>query len=149
MEKLVIASTGNGVGKTSLIVGMAKALGKSFGYVKPFGDRMVYREKKVWDYDAELITSIFGMSQTPEEMTIGFEHSKLRYMYDAEGRRRKLQEMVSHAGKELLFVEGGENLRYGISLGLDPLSITRDIGGKLLVLIDGQGDILLDEGRLR
>ncbi|HUL23724.1 MAG TPA: AAA family ATPase, partial [Thermodesulfobacteriota bacterium] len=98
MEKLVVASTGNGVGKTSLIVGMAKALGKSFGYVKPFGDRMVYREKKVWDYDAELITSIFGMNQTPEEMTIGFEHSKLRYMYDAEGRRRKLLEMVSHAG---------------------------------------------------
>jgi len=145
MEKLVIASTGNGVGKTSLIVGMAKALGKSFGYVKPFGDRMVYREKKVWDYDAELIGSVFGMKETPEEMTIGFEHSKLRYMYDAEGRKRKLQEMVSHLGKELLFVEGGENLRYGISLGLDPLSIARDIGGKLLILIDGQGDILLDD----
>jgi len=145
MEKLVIASTGNGVGKTSLIVGMAKALGKSFGYVKPFGDRMVYREKKVGDYDAELIGSVFGMKESPEEMTIGFEHSKLRYMYDAEGRKRKLQEMVSHLGKELLFVEGGENLRYGISLGLDPLSIARDIGGKLLILIDGQGDILLDD----
>ncbi len=145
MEKLVVASTGNGVGKTSLIVGMAKALGKPFGYLKPFGDRMVYREKKVWDYDAELITSVFGMKEIPEEMTIGFEHSKLRYVYDAEGRKRKLLEMVSRAGKELLFVEGGENLRYGISLGLDPLSITRDIGGKLLVLIDGQGDILLDD----
>ncbi len=145
MEKLVIASTGNGVGKTSLIVGLAKALGKSFGYLKPLGDRMVYREKKVWDYDAELITSVFGMKETPEEMTIGFEHSKLRYIYNEEGRKRKLQEMVSHIGKELLFVEGGGNLRYGISLGLDPLSITRDIGGKLLILIDGQGDVLLDD----
>ena len=85
---------------------------------------MVYREKKVWDYDAELITSVFGMKQNPEEMTIGFEHSKLRYMYDGEGRRQKLLEMVSRAGKELLFVEGAENLRYGISLGLDPLSIS-------------------------
>jgi BioD-like phosphotransacetylase family protein len=145
MEKLVIASTGKGAGKTSLIMGMAKALGKSFGYVKPLGDRMVYREKKVWDYDAELIASVFGMKENPEDMTIGFEHSKLRYMYDEEGRRRKLLEMVSHAGKELLFVEGAENLRYGISLGLDPLSITRDIGGKLLVLIDGHGDVLLDD----
>jgi len=145
MEKIVIASTGKGVGKTSLIMGMAKALGKSFGYVKPLGDRMVYREKKVWDYDSELITSVFGMKQNPEEMTIGFEHSKLRFMYDEEGRRRKLLEMVSPADKELFFVEGAENLSYGISLGLDPLSITRDIGGKLLVLIDGRGDVLLDD----
>jgi len=145
MEKLVIASVAKGAGKTSLIIGMAKALKRSFGYLKPLGDRMVYKEKKIWDYDAELISSVFGMGENPDEMTIGFEHSKLRYMYDEEGRRRKLQEMVSHAGKELLFVEGAENLRYGISLGLDPFSLARDIGGKLLVLINGQGDVLLDD----
>jgi len=44
-------------------------------------------------------------------------------MYDEGGRKLKLREMVAHAGKELLFVEGAENLRYGISLGLDPLSL--------------------------
>jgi BioD-like phosphotransacetylase family protein len=145
MEKLVIASVEKGAGKTSLIIGVAKALKKPFGYLKPLGDRMVYREKKVWDYDAELITSLFGMKEYPEDMTIGFEHSKLRYMYDEGGRKRKLDEMVSHAGKELLFVEGAENLRYGISLGMDPLSLARDIGGKVLVLINGQGDVLLDD----
>ena len=91
MEKLVIASVGKGAGKTSLIIGMAKALKRPFGYLKPLGDRMVYREKKIWDYDAELITSVFGMKENPEDMTIGFEHSKLRYMYDEEGRKRKLR----------------------------------------------------------
>jgi BioD-like phosphotransacetylase family protein len=145
MEKLVIVSLEKGAGKTSLIIGMAKALRKSFGYLKPLGDRMVYREKKMWDYDAELITSIFGIKENPEEMTIGFEHSKLRYIYDDEGRRQKLQEMVTHADKELLFVEGAENLRYGISLGLDPLSLARYIGGKLLILINGNGDVLMDD----
>ena len=34
------------------------------------------------------ITSVFGMKENPEDMTIGFEHSKLRYMYDEEGRKR-------------------------------------------------------------
>ena len=42
-------------------------------------------------------------------------------------------------------MEGAENLRYGISLGLDPLSLTRDIGGKLLILINGNGDVLMDD----
>ena len=106
---------------------------------------MIYREKKVWDYDAELVTSIFGRKENPEDMTIGFEHSKLRYMYDDEGRRRRLQEMMDHTGKDLVFVEGAENLRYGISLGMDPLSLARDIGGKLLILINGNGDVLMDD----
>ncbi|MGD0919862.1 MAG: AAA family ATPase [Thermodesulfobacteriota bacterium] len=145
MEKLVIASVGKSAGKTSLIIGMAKALSKPFGYLKPLGDRMVYRDKKMWDYDAELITSVFGIKENPEDMTIGFEHLKLRYMYDEEGRKRKLQEMVARAGGELLFVEGPQNLRYGTSLGMDPLSLARDIGGKLLVLINGQADVLLDD----
>jgi BioD-like phosphotransacetylase family protein len=145
MEKIVVASVSKGAGKTSLIVGMARALARPFGYLKPLGDRMIYREKKVWDYDAELVASAFNMKENPEDMTIGFEHSKLRYMYDEEGRKRRLQEMIVHAGKELLFVEGAENLRYGASLGMDPLSLTRDIGGKLLILINGSGDVLMDD----
>ncbi len=72
MEKLVIASVGKGAGKTSLIIGMAKVLKRPFGYLKPFGDRLIYREKKVWDYDADLIMNIFGMRKDPEDLTIGF-----------------------------------------------------------------------------
>lgn len=145
MQKLVIASVGKGAGKTSLIVGMGQTLAKSFGYLKPFGDRMVYHEKKVWDYDADLVMGLFGMKGSPEEMTIGFEYAKLRYMYDEEGRNRKLQEMVSQSGKDLLFVEGREYLRFGLSIGLDPISLTKQIDGKLLVVIDGNEDILMDD----
>jgi uncharacterized protein len=145
MDKLVIASMGKGAGKTSLIIGMGRTLGKSFGYLKPFGDRMVYREKKVWDYDADLVMNIFGMKGNPEEMTIGFEHVKLRYMYDEEGRKKKLRDMVSLAGKDLVFVEGREYLRYGLSIGLDFISVTKHIDGKLLIVIDGNEDILMDD----
>jgi uncharacterized protein len=112
MEKLVIASIGGGVGKSSVIVGLAKVMNKPFGYLKPLGDRMIYRDKKVWDHDADVITKNFGIKEDPEELTIGFEHSKLRYMYDEEGRRKKLQEMVSRSPKEILFVEGGRGLLY-------------------------------------
>ena len=106
MKKFVIASVGKNAGKTSLIVGLAKGLKRPFGYLKPFGDRLVYREKKLWDYDADLIMNVFGMRKDPEDLTIGFEHAKLRYMYDGEGRKKRLQEMVSQAQGEILFVEG-------------------------------------------
>jgi BioD-like phosphotransacetylase family protein len=134
-----------GAGKTSLIIGLAKALKKSFGYLKPLGDRMIYREKKMWDYDADLVTRIFGMHEEPELLTLGFEHSKLRYMYDDEGRKKKLHEMVAHANKDILFVEGGNRMRYGVSLGLDAFSLAKDIGGQLVIVIEGHEDTLLDD----
>ncbi len=145
MKKFVIASVGKNAGKTSLIVGMAKGLKRPFGYLKPFGDRLVYREKKLWDYDADLIMNMFGMRKDPEELTIGFEHAKLRYMYDGEGRKKRLQEMVSQAQGEILFVEGGEYLRYGVSLGLDPVSVAKDIGAQLVLVISGNEDVLMDD----
>jgi BioD-like phosphotransacetylase family protein len=37
MDKLVIASVDKGAGKTSLLIGLGRALGKPFGYLKPFG----------------------------------------------------------------------------------------------------------------
>jgi hypothetical protein len=145
MEKIVIASIGKGAGKTSLIIGMAKVLKRPFGYLKPFGDRLIYREKKLWDYDADLVMSIFGMRKDPEDLTIGFEHAKLRYMYDGEGRKKRLQEMVSQSPGDILFVEGGQYLRYGVSLGLDPISVAKDIGGQLVFLISGNEDVLMDD----
>jgi BioD-like phosphotransacetylase family protein len=145
MEKFVIASIGKGAGKTSLIIGLAKVLKRPFGYLKPFGDRLIYREKKVWDYDADLVTSLFGGRKDPEDLTIGFEHAKLRYMYDGEGRKKRLQEMISQAQGDVLFVEGGQYLRYGVSLGLDPITVAKDIGAKLVFLISGNEDVLLDD----
>jgi len=145
MNTLVVASIGKGTGKTSLILGLAKVYGKPFGYLKPLGDRMIYREKKVWDYDADLIATVFGLERDPEEMTIGFEHAKLRYMYDEVGRRKKLHDMAAQIGKDLLFVEGGLGLRYGVSIGLDPISLAKDIGGRLLIVIGGHEDTLFDD----
>jgi len=73
------------------------------------------------------------MQEEPELLTLGFEHSKLRYMYDDVGRKKKLQEMVAHANKDILFVEGGGRMRYGVSLGLDAFSLAKDIGGSSLL----------------
>lgn len=141
----MIASIGSGAGKTSVIVGLGRALKRPFGYLKPLGDRMIHREKKVWDSDADNILGIFGIKEDPEEVTIGFDHSKLRYMYDAESRREKLQQMMSRVGKDLLFVEGGKDLRYGSSIGLDPISVAQYIGAKFLLVLHGNEDVLMDD----
>ena len=52
MDTFVVASMRPSAGKTSIIIGITKALNRKIGYIKPFGDRFLYRKKRMWDYDA-------------------------------------------------------------------------------------------------
>ena len=145
MKKLVISSMSKSAGKTSLVVGLARSIGKSFGYIKPFGDRSMYSKKRLWDYDSALIVDIFDLDQ--EHTSIGFDHSKLGYMYDEEGTKKKLDEMVETAGKDkdVLFIECGKDLCYGASVKLDALSIARYTKGDLVVVVGGDNAAILDD----
>ena len=147
MKTIVVGSTHKSAGKTSLIVGLAKAAGTSAGYMKPLGDRLLYRKKRLWDYDAALITNVFNLEGNPEEMTIGFEHAKLKYMYDAEGTKAKLAEMVAFAseGKDVVFVEGGETLSYGASINLDPMAVAKQLGASLVLIAGGSESTIVDD----
>ena len=146
MKNLIIGSMDPNSGKTSLIVGLAKASGKSFGYMKPLGDRLVYRKKRVWDYDSALMTNIFKLNQEPEDMTVGFEHLKLRFKYDQDGARAGVLEMAKQvgAGKDVLFVEGGKNIEFGISFFLNVFSLASYLDGKLVMVVGGDENYIVD-----
>lgn len=147
MDKLVIASSRKSSGKTSAVVGLAKALGKNFGYIKPLGDRLVYRKKRSWDYDAALVSYILGTKDNPEDVTIGFEHSKLRYMYNEESIKKRLDEMVENAsrGRDALIIESGKDLMYGVSVNLDAITIAKKMKAKLVLVVTGNDDSIVDD----
>jgi BioD-like phosphotransacetylase family protein len=147
MEKLIVGSMCQSTGKTSLIVGLAVTMKKKFGYIKPFGDRMLYRKKRLWDYDAALITNLFGLQEIPDDISIGFDHSKLRYMYDEKAVREKLQSVVADvsSNRDIVFIEGGKEINYGISVHLDPLSVAAATGGKLVIVVSGNENAILDD----
>ena len=146
MKILVLGSLAEGAGKTSLAVGLARNWKTKFGYLKPFGDRLIYRKKRLWDYDSALMVNIFGLDQSSDEMTIGFEHSKLRYMYDEAGTKAKLQEMARHLeSNSILLVEGGKDLTHGASIRLDTLSLVRNLGAKLVLVVSGDEGTINDQ----
>ena len=147
MPKLIITSIHKDAGKTSIIVGLARALNQKIGYMKPFGDRLLYRKKRLWDYDAALMTNLFDIKDLPEDMSIGFDHSKLRYMYDESGASEKVLDMANKIGadKDLLIVESGGDLALGISVHLDALTIAKNLSGKLIIILSGDNDQILDD----
>ena len=63
MKSLIVASTRESAGKTSMLVGLAGVLDRRFGYIKPLGDRFLYRKKRLWDYDAALFARLLELEQ--------------------------------------------------------------------------------------
>jgi uncharacterized protein len=147
MEKIVVASTNKSAGKTCIITGLIKASGKKCGYIKPFGDRLVYGGKKIWDLDAGFIAGTFDLSEKAEDMTIGFDHSKIKYSYDEKKVGKKLSDMCAKAGKgkDALIIEGGSEMWHGASVLLDAISVTKHVGGSLVLIIDGEDYDVLDD----
>jgi hypothetical protein len=147
MKPIVLASTRRCSGKTSVVIGLSRALGRSCGYMKPFGDRLLYRKKRLWDYDAALICHILGLTENPDTITIGFERAKLRYMYTPEAIKDKVVEIgrATGTGKDVLLVEAGADLAHGVSVKLDALSVARYLGARLVVLVAGNEDAVVDD----
>jgi len=147
MNTIVVTSLRNSTGKTSTIVGLVETLQKQVGYMKPLGDRLLYSKKRLWDYDAALMTGLYSMKVQPDDMSIGFDHSKLRFMYNQDTIRAKLSEMAETlgAGRDLLIVEAGKSISYGTSVHLDALSLAQYLGGKVVFVISGDDDTILDD----
>jgi uncharacterized protein len=147
MDRFVITSMRPSAGKTSIIIGITKALNRKIGYIKPFGERFLYRKKRLWDYDAALITNIFGLEENPEDMSIGFHHTKLLSMLDEVTTGEKLDELLASAekGKDLFFIECGKDITYGASLHLDAISLARRLDVPLIVVASGDEDMILDD----
>jgi hypothetical protein len=115
--------------------------------MKPFGERLLYRKKRLWDYDAALMTNLFEITENPEDMSIGFHHSKLLYMLDEASTRIRINELAVMFGgdKDLLFVEGGRDLAYGVSVHLDPISIAAYLNAPLVIVAGGDEDTVMDD----
>ncbi|MCK4304044.1 MAG: AAA family ATPase [Candidatus Eisenbacteria sp.] len=147
MRRLIIASMRGSAGKTSVIVGLGRAIEKKIGYLKPFGDRLLYRKKRLWDYDAALVANIFGLKDNPEEMSVGFDHSKLRFMYDKKSTKEKLLEMLSHieSDKDFVCIEGGRDMAHGMSVHLDAVALAKYVDATLVIVISGDEGTILDD----
>lgn len=149
MKKILIASTREGAGKTSIIAGITSALKKKFAYVKPLGDRLVYRRKKNVDHDAMVLLKLLNIDAEPDSISLGFTHSKLRYKYDEKSIGEMLKTMTdtAGAGRDVLLIEGGRDLAWGASVHLDAISVARMLGARLIVVVSGDTDRVMDDIR--
>ena len=67
-------------------------------------------------------------------------------MLDEEGTQQKLRELLANVGRQedLVFIEAGKDLSYGVSVYLDALSLAKYLDAGLLVVASGEDTILDD-----
>ena len=152
MKKIVVSSIRKNAGKTSIIAGIISLVkDKKFAYAKPLGDRLIYRKKRSWDYDASLMVNLLErigeMESHYEKITLGFDLTRLKYMYDQEGIKKALSEIVTDIGgaNDVLFIESGKDLASGAYLDLDPVSVAKYVDGTLVIVVSGDSDCVLDD----
>ena len=147
MKKFIFTSLNKNAGKTGIIIGLGKVLNQKIGYLKPFGDRLLYRKKRLWDYDSAVISNIFNIEESPEGMSLGFDHSKLRYMYNKTNIKEKINTMINgiSSDTEILFIESGKNIRHGVTVNLDAITIAQAADAKLIVVASGDSDDIADD----
>ena len=147
MKKFIITSLNANAGKTGIVIGLGKAIGGKIGYLKPFGDRLLYRKKRLWDYDSAIVSKIFNSEESPEGMSLGFDHSKLRYMYDEVNIFERINMMIDEISSDtdVLFIESGKNLYHGVTVNLDALNVAKATGAKLIVVVSGESDEIADQ----
>jgi BioD-like phosphotransacetylase family protein len=115
------------------------------GYMKPFGDRLIYHKKRLWDYDSAVVAAVHDMAENPEDMSIGLEHSKLGFLTPEDIKKKLTQSTAAMSqNKDILFVEAGKNLAYGTSVHLDTISLARHLDCPLVMIIGAESESIDD-----
>lgn len=147
MNNYIISSTEEDAGKTTIGLGFAFSSDKSFNYFKPFGDRPIYKKKRLIDYDAKLFKNVMGLEEEYEKFCIGFDHSKIKYAYDSDTIKEKISERIQELGenKDGVIIESGENWYFGSSIYLDPVSLYRTIEAEIILVAAGSRTEIVDD----
>ena len=143
-KAVMITSTRTSAGKTTVALGLALNSGvERPGYFKPMGDQMMYEKKLLCDEDAALFSELFGI-ECPGKLTLGFDPKQVAAK-DGKGRLLKESFEKASEGHSLTIVESARNFSYGRAMGLDSISIAKHLGLDIILVADGNPDIVYDK----
>ncbi len=147
MKNIIISSTEADAGKTTIGMGIALSSKKKFNYFKPFGDRPIYKKKRLIDYDAKLFKNILELDVEYEKFCIGFDHSKIKYAFDEDTIKQKIVERIDELskGKDGVIIETGEDWRFGSSVSLDPASLYGMLDAEIIIVACGTRTNIVDD----
>lgn len=147
MKNIIISSTEKDAGKTTIGLGLALGEDRPLSYFKPFGDRPIYKKKRLIDYDAKLFKKVLSLETDYEDFCIGFDHSKIKYAFQRDTIEKKIQERIEKLSeeKEGLIIETGKHWGFGSSINLDPVSLSKMTDSEVILVTSDSDTEVLDK----
>ena len=154
MATLYVTSTETFSGKSALCVGIAKRLrqdGFAIGYMKPVssGSRLV---AGLVDEDAEFFKHTFELPDALDDMVpIGIGPRTVEAILTGESQTDFAANLMAayqrvSAGRDVVVLEGGANLREGYLVGLPTAEVAQMLGAGALVVVKYNDDLqILDD----
>lgn len=147
MKSLTITSTRTAAGKTTVGLGIALNANVKCGYLKPYGDHLVYSKKDIDDMDAMVFHDWLNLTDGTKESTLGFDPDKILSHWNPEeltGALKKSFDSVSE-GMDTVLVESGRNFSFGGFMGMDSITLAETFGSEVLLVAEGDVHLILDK----
>jgi dethiobiotin synthase len=154
MKPLYISATKQDTGKTTVTIGLVKALrelGHNVGYMKPVGQRYIEYEGLNIDEDAVLAHQAFGLTDPPGDMSPIAIARGFTEKYILHRDPRPLEDRILKAAArltavhDLLIVEGTGHAGVGSCFDLSNARVAQLLGAAVIIVADGGIGRAIDE----
>jgi hypothetical protein len=154
VKVLYIVSANEFSGKTAICLGLAlkfKDLGLNVSYFKPIAPAIAsIRAGHPQDDDAELMIEALHLSYPMTTIVSGFLERRYLDKVSIEQRDALLEKIDNSfseisKGADIVIVEGARRFRDGMALGLDPTSLSKRFGAKMIIVCKGGEDTVADK----
>jgi BioD-like phosphotransacetylase family protein len=153
-KSLYIVSANEFSGKTAICLGLAlkfKELGLKVSYFKPIAPAIgSIRAGYPHDDDAQLMIESLHLPYSMTTVVAGFLERRYLDKVSSEQREallKRIDKSYNEISKnaDLVVVEGARRFRDGMALGLDPTSLSKRFGAKMVIVCKGGEDTVADK----
>lgn len=152
MKTLYIVSQQQSAGKSAFCAGLGRRLqrrGLNIGYMKPVSTQVRHMAGRIIDQDAELIRRLFELrSQLDQVAPVLLDDAAIEEGMREWGPDRLVAFEKAfqslQAGKDIMLLEGGQNLAEGTFLGMSAPQIAAKTGAKSLLVGKYENDLVVD-----
>ncbi len=146
MKGLYLAAVEEKAGKTSLAVGLARALrarGLEVTYRKPVGWASTFREGKPFDRDAEVVAQALGLPEEPGELVTLLGGEVPRAWWAPEGAWEQIL-ALKELPAQLVLLEGRQWVGRGLLSGLSDPALAGRLSAPVILISRYQGEASVD-----
>ncbi|AIG98086.1 MAG: hypothetical protein XD40_1138 [Archaeoglobus fulgidus] len=150
MKCLLVSSVEGYSGKSGIIIALGlklREMGYEVGYFKAFGVNTVKVGDRAVEEDSLITAKILGVEEDVCPVVLDRPYIDFATSVDPVALRKAVLDRFTEVseGKDVVIVEGSQNYRTGVAVGIDDASVAKMLSAKVLLVGKYVNDFVVDE----